>query len=96
MIWLSSDPEVTSQLQSFDVQDDHVVSAILQVHVDDGATDVSCTLTALAADHSVVGELTVHPNSSAGEQQQVTLRTDRRATTVESQGCTAAGQSRPR
>ena len=53
----------------------------------------SCTLRAFAEDHSTVGELAFEPVDGRNE---VTLRTERRATSVTLLGCTAPGQPRPR
>ena len=48
---------------------------------------------AFAEDHTVVGEATFTPVAGRNE---VTLRTERRATSVESVGCTTPDQPRPR
>ena len=91
-----STPEVTSELETFSVLDDHTVTAVLVVILDDAEVNASCTLRAYAEDHTTVGELTFTPDPSKGRRQVQTIRTDRRATSVESQGCTAPGQDRPR
>ena len=51
-------------------------------------------LRAYAEDHTVVGELSFTPERSGRTDQ--TVRTERRATSVELMGCTAEGQNRPR
>jgi hypothetical protein len=56
----------------------------------------SCTLRAYAEDHTTVGELTFSPEPGSGSRQVETIRTERRATSVESVGCTAPGQDHPR
>ncbi len=89
-------PQVTSELETFSVADDHSVTAVLLVSLDDADVEASCTLRAYAEDHTTVGELTFTPDPSNGRRQVQTIRTDRRATSVESQGCTAPGQDRPR
>jgi hypothetical protein len=89
-------PEVTSELETFSVTDDHTVTAVLVVRLDDAQVRASCTLRAYAEDHSTVGELTFTPDPGEGRRQVQTIRTERRATSVESQGCTAPGQDRPR
>jgi hypothetical protein len=91
-----STPEVTSELETFSVDDDHTVTAVLVVTLDDADVKASCTLRAYAEDHTTVGELTFTPDPSKGRRQVQTIRTDRRATSVESRGCTAPGQDRPR
>ena len=53
----------------------------------------SCTLRAFADDHTTVGELAFEPVDGRNE---VTVRTERRATSVTLLGCTAPGQPRPR
>ena len=89
-------PQVTSELETFSVEDDHAVTAVLVVSLADSGVRASCTLRAYAEDHATVGELTFTPDPGRGRRQVQTIRTDRRATSVESQGCTAPGQDRPR
>ena len=87
---------MTSELESFSVVDEHSVTAVLVVALDEADVKASCTLRAYAEDHTTVGELTFTPDPSLGRRQVQTIRTDRRATSVESLGCTAPGQDRPR
>ena len=89
-------PQVTSELETFSVEDDHTVTAVLVVHLDSSDVKASCTLRAYAEDHTTVGELTFTPDPSRGSRQVETIRTERRATSVEKIGCTAPGQDRPR
>jgi hypothetical protein len=93
----SSTPEVNSQLSAFKVVDDHTVVANLTVLRDSQFTEATCTLVAIAADHTVVGALSV-PVVSGPEKQtlQVQIRTERRATSVDNNGCTTPDQPRPR
>jgi hypothetical protein len=101
-VWLGwtvyehSTPKVTSELETFSVVDDHTVTAVLVVTLDSADIKASCTLRATAEDHTTVGELTFTPDPDQGPRQVQTIRTDRRATSVESLGCTAPGQDRPR
>jgi hypothetical protein len=44
----------------------------------------------------VVGELSFTPEYGADQPLEETVRTERRATSLELIGCTAPGQSRPR
>jgi fermentation-respiration switch protein FrsA (DUF1100 family) len=88
-----STPKVESQLIGFSVVDDHAVTARVDVRLSSGATGVSCTVDALASDHTIVGELHFRPTSGTNE---VTVRTERRATAAEVPGCIADGQDRPR
>jgi len=89
-------PTVRSELETFEVVDDHTVRAVLVVTLDDPDVDASCTLRAIAEDHTTVGELTFTPDPGQGRRQEQTIRTERRATSVEKVGCTAPGQDRPR
>ena len=88
-----SRPAVDSDLVSFSITDEHSASVLVDVRVTDEATDVECLLRAFAEDHSVVGELAFTPVEGTND---VVIRTERRATTVEKLGCTAPGQPRPR
>ena len=89
-------PVVTSELETFDVVDDHTATAVLVVELESDDVRATCTLRALAEDHSTVGELTFTPDPDRGQRQEQTVRTDRRATSVTSLGCTAPGQDQPR
>jgi hypothetical protein len=91
------DPEVQSQVTTFDVVSEHEARAQVQVVRENRTTEAVCRLQALADDHSVVGEVT-HPVTDGPENQTLALsiRTERRATSVTSLGCTAPGQPRPR
>jgi hypothetical protein len=86
---------VESDLVSFDVVDEHAASVLVDVRVADDATGVSCLVRAFAEDHSVVGELSFTP-AAGGDRTEESVRTERRATSVELIGCTADGQARPR
>jgi Domain of unknown function (DUF4307) len=95
-LYAHANPKVTSELERFSVVDDHTVTAVLVVTLDSPDVKASCTLRAYAADHTTVGELTFTPDPSTGQRQVETIRTERRATSVEKVGCTAPGQDRPR
>jgi hypothetical protein len=90
-------PEVQSQVTSFDVVSEHEARALFQVVRENRTTEAVCRLQALAEDHAVVGEVTL-PVTDGPEDQTLPLsiRTERRATSVTSLGCTAPGQPRPR
>jgi len=88
-----SNPKVESQLNGYDVVDAHAVRVRIDVQVASGTTGASCTVQALASDHSVVGELHFRPTSGLNE---VHVRTERRASAVDVPGCIADGQDRPR
>ncbi len=91
--FVESTPKVESQLNGFDVVDDHAVTVRVDVRLSSGVSGASCTVEALASDHSVVGEQHFTPSSGLNE---VTVRTERRATAVDVPGCIAHGQNRPR
>jgi hypothetical protein len=92
-------PEVTSELVTFTVDDEHQVTARVDVRIDDQDVVATCLLRAIAEDHTVVGELHFEVRASDLEDGNVLereIRTERRATSVDPVGCTTAGQQRPR
>jgi hypothetical protein len=93
VIFVHSTPAVESELESYDVVDAHHVTASVQVNVHDASAHPRCTVQALATDHSIVGELVFTPRDGLN---QVTVRTEREATTAIAPGCTADGQNQPR
>jgi hypothetical protein len=86
-------PKVESQLVTFHVSGEHAVTAQVDVTLASGTTGASCTVEAVAADHSIVGELHFRPRNGTND---VTVRTEREATSVDLSGCIAKGQQRPR
>jgi hypothetical protein len=95
--WFQSTPEVQSSLRSFHVVDSHTVEAAVVVKPSSRDVSANCLVRAFGEDHSVVGELNFKVSGRSGQtRRQVTLRTEREATSLELVGCTAAGQSRPR
>jgi hypothetical protein len=92
------DPEVTSEIVSFEVVDDHAVTATFTVARRTPEVEATCLLRAQAPDHSIVGELNVAvgPGGEAVQTLTETVRTERKATTVDVVGCLAEGQSRRR
>jgi hypothetical protein len=98
VIFHNVDPEVTSDMVSFDIVDDHAATGTFTVVRRSSDVEALCLLRAQAPDHSTVGELNV-PVGPGGDERQTltkTVRTERKATTVDLVGCTAEGQSRPR
>ncbi|WP_167288655.1 DUF4307 domain-containing protein [Nocardioides seonyuensis] len=94
--WFHSTPSVESELVGFNVESDHATSATVHVDLSDDladSEDATCRLRAYAEDHTMVGELAFTPVDGVNE---VVVRTERGATTVEGVGCTAPGQDRPR
>ncbi|MEJ7794950.1 MAG: DUF4307 domain-containing protein [Nocardioides sp.] len=95
LVWTTlfhASPAVESQLAAYDIVDDNRATALVSVSLEDGVV-ASCTLRAFADDHSTVGELAFEPVDGRND---VTVRTERRATSVTLLGCTAPGQPRPR
>ena len=93
VMFVASNPKVSSELNGFDVVDDHAVTVRVDVRLSSGTTGATCTVEALASDHSIVGELHFRPTSGINE---VRVRTERRASAVDVPGCIAHGQDRPR
>jgi len=93
------DPQVSSELVTFTVDDEHQVTARLDVRIDDEGVVASCLLRAIAEDHTVVGELRFDVTAADLEDGHVleeVIRTERRATSVDPVGCTTPDQPRPR
>ncbi len=91
------DPEVQSQVMTFEVVSDHEVETLFQVVRANRTTEAVCRLQALGEDHAVVGELALAVTDGLEDQTlPLSIRTERRATSVTSLGCTAPGQPRPR
>jgi hypothetical protein len=93
-----SDPEVTSDIVSWEVVDEHAATATFRVARRTPDVKASCLLRAQARDHAIVGELNVAVGPGGAETQTLTetVRTERRATVVEIVGCVAEGQNRRR
>ncbi len=94
--WGHSTPDVDSELVGFEIVDQHAVDALVNIEFGGSSVEATCLLRAFAEDHTVVGELSFIPDPGAGPRFEETVRTERRATSVELLGCTAAGQPRPR
>jgi hypothetical protein len=94
----ASDPEVTSDIVSWEVVDDHTATATFRVARRSSDVEASCLLRAQARDHAIVGELnvTVGPGGEPTQNLTETVRTERLATVVEVLGCVAEGQNRRR
>lgn len=90
--WFHGTPEASSDLVTFTVTSDRETEVRLDVVLGDGV-EATCRLRAFAEDHTTVGEIAFTPVEGSNE---VVIRTERRATTVEKLGCTAPGQPRPR
>jgi hypothetical protein len=101
LVWVIAfhgSPQAQSQLLSFDIAGQHAVHARLTVVRSDPDVRARCLLRAVADDHSIVGELdfTVGPAPATSSTLSKSVRTERRATTVELLGCVAPGQRQRR
>ncbi len=90
--WVNATPSVESELLGFEVESDGAVQARVVVRLEDGVV-ASCRVTAFADDRTTVGEVSFTPEQGRND---VTVRTDRRATSVELVGCSTPDQQRPR
>ncbi len=89
-----STPKVQSQARGFEIVDEHTATAELTVVRSSPDVRATCFLRAIAQDHEIVGELTESVGSGPTTALlAVTIRTVRRATTVELLGCIAPGQN---
>ncbi len=92
-----STPDVSSELVGWEVVDDQTATARVDVVIRGNDTGDSigatCRVRAIATDHTVVGEASFTPVAG---RNTVVVRTERRATSVESVGCTTPDQQRPR
>jgi len=97
--WLQATPQAESELIGFEVTSDDAVQVHLRVTLADDVADdpaaagASCRLRAYAEDHTTVGEYAFVPEPGRND---VVVRTERRATSVERIGCTTAEQTRAR
>ncbi len=94
--WSEATPDVDSDLVSYEVLDEHAATAQVHVRLKNAEVEASCLLRAFAEDHTVVGELAFTPEYGAPQPQRFSVRTERRATSVDLIGCTAPGTPRPR
>ena len=90
VIWDRADPKVTSHLETWEIVDAHRATAVVIVELPESTTGATCKLRAYAEDHVTVGEASFTPVDGS---QEVTIRTEREATSVEMVGCTADGQN---
>jgi hypothetical protein len=89
-----STPKVQSEANGFEIVDDHTATAEFTVVRSDVDVRANCFLRAIAEDHTIVGELTEAISSGPETSQvKVTIRTERRATTVQLLGCSSPGQN---
>ena len=94
--WAHSTPAVDSDLVTYSIDGEHQATAKVDVRLKDESVHATCLLRAFAEDHAVVGELSFTPEYGAEQPLVQTIRTERRATSVDLVGCTAPGEPRPR
>lgn len=90
--WFHGSPDAESELVSYDVRGVHETVAVVHVALADGV-EASCRVRALARDHTTVGETAFTPTPGRNE---VSIRTEREATSVDLVGCRTPDQPRPR
>jgi hypothetical protein len=93
VVWIQANPAVQSTERNFTIVDEHLAVAHVEVTLADDAVDPTCRIRALAADKQPVGEVQFTPVDGDNE---VEIRTERKATAVELIGCLAEGQKSPR
>jgi hypothetical protein len=93
VVWIQATPAVQSTERNFTIVDEHLAVATIEVTLADDAVDPVCRMRALAADKQPVGDTQFTPVHGDNE---VEIRTERKATAVELIGCTAEGQTTPR
>ncbi len=100
LAWVVADqssPVVQSQLKAYEVVDGQRAEAQITVKLARPDVVATCLARATAADSSVVGEQSFTVRGDTRPRRfTVLIRTERRATSVVSVGCTAPDQSRPR
>jgi hypothetical protein len=99
LVWITlfhANPEIASEELGHEIVDDHLATVRVQIQVDDGIEDPTCSLRAISHDKAIVGQATFVPDPAEGPVYEIEVRTDRRATTVEWIGCKAPGQPRYR
>lgn len=102
LVWVVSfygSPQVTSELMSWQVIDEHEVSVQFDVDLEPGVV-ATCRVQTYAADHVAVGDLVVEIPTDVGRPDggliDVRVRTIREATAVDLAGCTTEEKNRPR
>lgn len=91
-------PLTQSGLSTFDIVSEHRAIANVTVTRRDTTVTAKCLLRAYAEDHTPVGELNFEVTATEPKRVELikSVRTERRATSIELVGCTADGQSRRR
>jgi hypothetical protein len=86
--WFHSNPAIRAEIASYDVTTEHEARARVELRLGDDGVRGTCLLRATAPDHSIVGERNVAVSELAeSEGAWVSIRTERRATSVTIVGC---------
>lgn len=99
LAWATYDhatPAVDSAMVTYSIDGEHEATARMEIRLKDADVRATCLLRAYAEDHTVVGELSFTPEYGAHQPVERTVRTERRATSLQLVGCTAPGERRPR
>jgi hypothetical protein len=101
LVWVMLEhgrPEVQSSMVSFRAEGQHAAVARFDVVRRSADIEASCLLRALAADHTIVGELdvAVGPGDPTTQTLEKTIRTERAATSVDLVGCSTDDQQQRR
>lgn len=91
-------PKVTSGLTGYTIVNAQESKATFDVVRADASVQATCTVQALAEDHSTVGQLAklIPLGSATHSTFTVTIRTTRKAFAINWLGCTAPGQNSPK
>jgi hypothetical protein len=101
LVWVMLEhgrPEVQSSMVSFRAEGQHAAVARFDVVRRSADVEASCLLRALAADHTIVGELdvAVGPGGPTTQTLEKSIRTERAATSVDLVGCSTDDQAQRR
>jgi hypothetical protein len=81
--WFQSDPAIRADLTSYDVVSTHEVKVKIEARFRNDHVQGSCLVRATASDHTIVGELNLGvAELKAFDGKWISIRTERRATTV--------------
>jgi hypothetical protein len=91
-------PKVTSGLTSYTIVNSQQATATFEVVRADASVQATCTVQALASDHSTVGQLAklIPLGSPTTSTFTIAIRTTRKAFAINWLGCTAPGQNTPK
>jgi hypothetical protein len=89
IVLFHSSPPIDVQVSSYDVISTHQVNVKLQSRFSHPDTDGNCVIQATSSDHNPVGDITLSADQiRAAGGNWIPIRTERRATSVETIRCT--------